>query len=99
MEGLCFSRYCCISFNIVCARLCVGGRLAPTPPPCIIVVFLLTYLCVCVSLYWQGFQEVPLVLVVPSPQIYIDELPKSDNITGWKWPQVGQKNVTPRFRV
>ena len=50
MEGFCFPRYCCISFNIVCARVCVCVRLAPTPPPCVIVVSLLTYLCVCVSL-------------------------------------------------
>jgi hypothetical protein len=99
MDGFCFPRYGCISFNIVCARVCVCVRLAPKPPPCVIVVFLLTYLCVCVSLYWQGFQQVPLVLVVPSPQIYINELRKSSNVTGWKCPQVGQQHVTQRSRV
>ena len=75
------------------------GAFGPDTPPCVIVVFLLTYLCVYVSLYWQGFQQVSLVLVVPSPQIYINELRKSDNVTGWKWPQVGQQNVTQRSRV
>ena len=63
------------------------------------VVFFLTYLCVYVSVYWQGFQQVSLVLVVPLPQIYINELQKSDNVTGWKWLQVGQQNVTQRSRV
>ena len=28
----------------------------------------------------------PLVLVVPSPQIYINEMRKSSNVTGWKCP-------------
>jgi len=50
MKGFCFPRYFCISFNIVCARVRVCVRFSPSPPPCIIVVFLLTYLCVCVSL-------------------------------------------------
>ena len=36
-----------------------------------------------------------VVLVVPSPQIYINELRKSSNVTGWKCPQVGQQHVTP----
>ena len=99
MEGFCLPRYCCISFNIVCARVCVCVRLAPKPPQCVIVVFLLTYLCVCVSLYWQGLQQMPLVLVVPSPQIYINEMRKSSNVTGWKCPQVGQQHVTQRSRV
>ena len=79
--------------------MCVFVRLAPKPPPCVIIIFLLTYLCVCVSLYWQGFQQVPLVLVVPLPQIYINELRTSSTVTGWKCPQVGQKNVTQRSRV
>ena len=79
--------------------MCVCVCLALNPPPCVIVVFLLTHLCVCVSLYWQGFQQVPLVLVVPSPQICINELKKSSNVTGWKSPQVGQENVTQRSRV
>ena len=52
MEGVCFPRYCCISFNIVCACVCVCVYFSPKNPPCVIVVFLLTYLCVCVSLYW-----------------------------------------------
>ena len=99
MDGFCFPRYGCISFNTVCARVCVCVRLPPKPPPCVIVVFLSTYLCVCVSLYWQGFQQVSLVLVVPSPQIYINELQKSDNVTDWKWPQVCQQNITQRSRV
>ena len=83
----------------VCTCVCVCVCLALNPPPCVIVVFLLTHLCVCVSLYWQGFQQVPLVLVVPSPQICINELRKSSNVTGWKCPQVGQQNVTQRSRV
>jgi len=82
MGGFCFPRHGCISFNIVCARVCVCVRLAPKPPACVIVVFFLTYLCVCVSLCWQGFQQVPLVLVVSSPQICINELRKSSNVTG-----------------
>jgi len=40
-----------------------------------------------------------LVLLVPSSQIYINELGKSSNVTGWKCPQVGQQNVTQRCRV
>jgi len=51
MEGYCFPRYCCISFNILCACVCVCVCFSPETPPCVIVVFLSTYLCVCVSLY------------------------------------------------
>ena len=99
MEGFCFPRYCCISFNIVCARVCVCAFSPGTPPVCYCCVFLLTYLSVCVSLYWQSFQQVPLVLVVPSPQIYINEMRKSSDVTRWKCPQVGQQDHTQRSRV
>ena len=85
-----------VSLLTQCERVCVCVRTAPKPPPCVIVVFLLTYLCVCVSLYWQGFQQVPVVLVVPSAQIYMNELRKSSNVIGWKCPQVGQQHVTQR---
>ena len=81
-----------------CVCVCVCD-LAPKPPPCVIVVFLLAYLCVCVFLYWQGFQQVSLVLVVPSPEIYVNEVRKSSNVTCWKCPQVGQQKVTQRSRV
>jgi len=73
--------------------VCVCAFSPGTPPVCYCCVFLLTYLSVCVSLYWQSFQQVPLVLVVPSPQININEMRKSSYVTGWRYLQVGQQNV------
>jgi len=82
----------------MCACVCVCALSPETPPVCYCCISF-NILCVCVSLYWQGFQQVPLVLVVPSPQIYINEWRKSNNVTGWKCPQVGQQHITQRSRV
>ena len=63
MEGFCFPPYCCISYNIVCARVCVYVRLAPKPPQ-VLLLYFFSHICVYVYLYTgKVFNKCPWYLL------------------------------------